>query len=301
MTKNLPNFHQYIKAVGTGSKHNHDLTQKQMEDAVTMMLSGDIYPEEISAFLLGWRVKPETTEEFIGTLYAFDKFVLKTSIKNSIELGYPYDGIRNNPYLFSLVAKQLEEFDLNIVVSGDKLQPGKDGITTKDIVTNIKKGPNLYFFDRNNIFKQMSNLTTVRSRLGIRTGFNAVERLINPANSQYALIGVFHKPFMQRYAKIFGNRYKKLVIVKGNEGTSDIYSKCQYWIIENGNISEYKIDPKDFGINYIRSKNKISLEESLDAIQNPSNELIKLAKLNAALLLFITNKVSSIEEGFKSL
>ena len=115
------------------------------------------------------------------------------------------------------------------------------------------------------------------------------------------MIGVFHKPFMEKYVKMFAHRYKKLIIVKGNEGTSEIYSKCQYWIVENGNISEYKIDPKDFGINYNKSWERISLEESLDILKNPSEELLKIAKLNAALILQVTNQVQTIKQGYELL
>jgi anthranilate phosphoribosyltransferase len=297
----LNQFSQYIKAVGTGIKHNCDLNLQQMEDATTLMLNKMAYPEQISAFLLGWRIKPETIEEFQGVVKSFDNFIKRVKIDNSIELGYPYDGKKNNPYLFSLMAKFIKKYNLNIVVTGDDLVPAKDGITVKNIVSQIKISSNLHYFNRADIFKELSNLTQLRNNLGIRTGLNTVERLINPAKSDYAFIGVFHKPFMEKYAQIFGNRYKKLVIVKGNEGTAEIFSKCQYWIVENGKITEHKIDPKDFGINYTKSWDRITLEQSLENITNPSDELLKIVKLNAALILFVSNKTSSIKEGYKLL
>jgi anthranilate phosphoribosyltransferase len=291
-------FNKYIKAVGTGAKHNCDLKVVDMENAMQMMLEQSAYPEQISAFLLGWRVKTETTEEFIGALNAFDKYIKKEEIKNSIEFGYPYDGKRNNPYLFPLIAKIIQKFNINIVVTGDELQPAKNGLTVKQISQYIKNIKNIYYFDRYNIFQELSKLTAIRTRLGIRTGLNTLERLINPSLSKYALIGVFHKPFMQKYAKIFGNRYDKLAIVKGNEGTAEIYSKCQYWIIQGSKTIEYKIDPKYFGINYTKSWNRISLEDSVKMFENPDEQLYKLAKLNAALVLYIFNKTSSVKEGY---
>ena len=294
----MTNFHKFIKAVGTGSKHNHNLTSQETQEAIDLILKQDISPEQIGAFLLGWRIKPETIEEYQGAIKSFDKLVKRVTIPNSIELGYPYDGKKNNPYLFSLIAEILQSHNINIVLTGDKLVPAKNGITTKQIANNINHSQNLYYFDRAKIFKELSNLTQLRNNLEIRTGLNTVERLLNPANSSCAFIGVFHKPFMEKYVKMFGQRYKKLVIVKGNEGTAEIFSKCQYWIVENGNISEHKIDPKDFGINYTRSWDRISLEESLDAIKNPNKELLKLAKLNSALILFATNQASSIEEAY---
>ncbi len=291
-------FHKYIKAVGTGAKHNFDLSIEQMEEAMGMILDGTIYPEQLSAFLLGWRIKPETTDEFIGAIKSFDKYIKREKIENSIELGYPYDGKCNNPYMFSLIAKELEPYGINIVVTGDKLQPAKGGIVVSQIIQDIDKSSNLYYFDRKNIFPQLSNLTQTRMRLGTRTGFNTIERLLNPAFSDIAFTGVFHKPFMEKYVKIFGNRYKKLVITKGNEGTSEIFSKTQYWIVQNNTTTEYKIDPKYFGIDYKKSWDKIRYDEMVNIINNPTKEFMKLIKLNSAFILNCFNKVLTIEDGY---
>ena len=295
------NFHKIIKAVGTGAKHNYDLKVEDMQNAMNMILKKEVYPEQISAFLLGWRIKPETVDEFKGTLNAFDSFIKKTPIDNSVEIGYPYDGKVNNPYLFPLISKYLKNFDLNIVVSGDKLQPAKRGVTVKEICDNKDLEKNLFYFDRKDYFKELSDLTTIRSRLGLRTGINSVERLLNPANSKMALLGVFHKPFVEKYIDIFSHRYEKLVIVKGNEGTPEIFSKCKYWLIQDGIAKEHTIDPIDFDIHYKKSWDKITLKESLAVINNPSDELVKIIKLNAAMILFAYGKVKSITEGYELL
>ncbi len=294
-------FHKTIKAVGTGVKHNYDLEVEEMEYAMDEILNNNAYPEQISAFLLGWRIKPETVNEFKGALNSFDKFVKKTPIDNSIEIGYPYDGKVNNPYLFSLIAKYLKSFDLNIVVSGDKLQPAKAGITVKEICDNKILEENLFYFDRKDYFKELSDLTTIRERLGLRSGINSIERLLNPANSKMALLGVFHKPFVEKYIEIFSSRYDKLVIIKGNEGTPEIFSKCKYWLIQDGEIEENTIDPIDFGINYKKSWDRITLQESLETINNPTSELLKIVKLNVAMILFSYGKVKSIKDGYEIL
>jgi len=92
-----------------------------------------------------------------------------------------------------------------------------------------------------------------------------------------------------------------LVIIKGNEGTPEIFSKCAITIVENGEIEEIKVDPKDFGIMYSKSAERISLKTSLELIKDPSDELLKLAKLNAAVILFLTGKVPTIEDGFNAI
>lgn len=295
----MRDFHTYIKAVGTGKKHNRNLSEDEMYDATIQMLNQEIFPEQSSAFLLGWRINVETVEEFRGCLKALSENVQQTEVKDSIEIGYPYDGKVKNPYLFSLIAKILEPHGLHLVVSGDALQPAKSGITTKEICSSIDLHQNLHYFDRSEYAPKLSQLSEIRGRLGLRTGLNTVEKLLNPAKSQYALIGTFHKPFVAKYAKIFCDQYNKLFIVQGNEGTPEVFSKCKYWVCEDGDITEHYINPSDFGVTYHKSWERITLEASLEAIKNPSSELLKLAQLNAAFYLLLAGRVKSVEEGWE--
>jgi anthranilate phosphoribosyltransferase len=106
---------------------------------------------------------------------------------------------------------------------------------------------------------------------------------------------------VDKYIALFKDRYKKLIIIKGNEGTPEIFSKCTITIVENGKVKEMKVDPKDFGIMYKKSTERISAETSLELIENPSNELRKLAQINAGVILFLTDKVESIEEGYQTI
>ena len=294
-------FFNYIKAVGTGPKGNRNLCEIEMIDAMEQMLEQKVHPEQTAAFLLGWRLQEETNEEMCGALKSFDKYIKKKNIPNSIELGNPYDGKRKRPYLFPLIAKELKKFDLNIVVSGDLIQPAKDGITTKETCLNLDLEDNVYFFDRADYFKELSDLTQTRQRLGLRTGFNTIEKLLNPGNSRFAMTGAFHKPYVKKYLDLFGSHYDRLVIVKGEEGTCEFFGKSKYWIKENDEIKEVEINPADFGIEYKEIWEKMSIDEMKEVIANPSDELQKLVKLNAALVLFASKRANSLQEGYELL
>jgi anthranilate phosphoribosyltransferase len=294
-------FHPYIKAVGTGMKHNRDLSAQEMQEAMEMILKREASNEQIAAFLLGWRLKPESTEEFKGALSAFDSSIQHTLVPNSIELGYPYDGKVDNPYLFPLIAKEVLDFDINLIISTDALQPSKQGTTTKEIATQIQTEKNIHFMDRAKYFPALSKLTEIRTRLGLRTGFNAIERLVNPAKSDYAIIGVFHKPFVQKYIDTYHDRYKRLIILKGAEGAPEILGKCSYWLVEGDKVTQHHININDFGIYHDKSYKRISQEDSVHMIQHPSKEHLALAKLNAALYLHLMEKADSLEEGFSML
>lgn len=295
------NFFKYIHAVGTGEKGNRDLSFKESKEMMEAVLRGDIHNEQIAAFLLGWRLKPETTEEFRGVVEACDNFIKKENIPNSLELGYPFDGKVNNPFMFPLIAKVLKNSELNLVVVGDDLAPAKAGITLKEIATKIEIPKNVHYFDRADFFKEMHNLTPLRMRLGLRTGLNTIEKLTHVASSEFAITGVFHKPYVKKYVEVFSDRYKQFGLIQGNEGTPELFSKGRLWLVRDGEIEEFIINPERYGISYTKSWERITLEESLEQTNNPSEEFLKLARLNAAVHLFVAQKASSIDEAYEKL
>lgn len=292
-------FQQYIKAVGTGPKGNKDLSFQDSQDMMNQILSGKLFPEQMAAFLLGWRLKPETIEEFQGALSACDANIQHTAVPNSIELGYPFDGKVKNPYIFPLIAKTIN--NLNLVVLGDDLQPAKNGITTKNICENLELPENISYFDRANYSNKLHQLTQLRNRLGLRTGFNTLEKLPNVSQSNYAITGVHHKPYVKKYMGIFSSRYKRFALIQGNEGSPELFSKGTLWLSTNKDIEEQVIDPAYYGIKLEKSIEKLSFEDSLAILNNPSDDYLNLAKLNGAIWLFISEKYTSIDEAYQSL
>ncbi len=294
-------FSKYIHAVGTGPKGNRDLSFEESQDMMKQILDQSVHSEQIAAFLLGWRLKPETPEEFRGAISACDSYITPQRVENSIELGYPFDGKAKNPYIFPLVAKILKDSNLNLVVIGDEMQPAKGGITIKEICTQIDLDSNLHYFDRADFFNELHSLTDIRMRLGLRSGFNTIEKLPNVSKSEYAITGVFHKPYVKKYVEIFSDRYKRFALIQGNEGTPELFSKGRLWIANEGEVEELIIDPAHYGINYTKSWETITLQDSLEQLNNPSDEYLKLAKLNAAVYLFVTQKAQSVDDAFAML
>lgn len=294
-------FLPYLKCVGTGPKRNRDLTKEEMKTVIRAFLKQEVVPEQVAAFMLGWRVKGESIDEFAGAIEVFDEFVRHAPLENSIEFGYPYDGKVKNPYIFPLTAQYLEPFGINLSLHGDLLQPAKGGITLKEICENISLPSNVHYYDRSEYFPELYCFSEVRAKLGLRSSFNTIEKLLGITKSDTAIIGAFHKPFVQKYIELYKNRYKKLIIIKGNEGTPEIFGKCTVSIVENGEVEEIKVDPKAYGIDYTKSTQTITLEESLDQTREPSDAFLELAKFNAAVILFLTGKAESIEEGLKQI
>ena len=295
----INSFHKYVKAFGTGPKGNRNLSAEETIDCFQQILDGDAYPEQVVAFLLGWRLHEESDIELEATLEAFNKYMKKTTVPNSIELGLPYDGMKKHPYLFPLVARKLLPYGLNLVVSGDYLQPAKAGLTTQDLCEALtdKLEKNIYYFDRREYFPELSAITTSRLRLGVRTGINTVEKLLNPANSDFAITGVFHSPYISKYFNLFEKHYKNFVLVRAQEGSCEFFRKLTLWFRKDNEIVEEILDPSFYGVNYDKSYKAIRAEEALSEIENPSAELEKIVKLNTALLFFVAQKANSLKEA----
>lgn len=303
------NFKRYIKAVGTGPKGNKDLSIEETADAIEQILLNKVTPAQVGAFLIGWRTKLESNDELKGCILALRKFMKFQKVEDSIELGYSFDGRCDNPFLFPLFGKILEEFylknsdvrKLNLVISGDFLQPAKVGLTTKEIFANIDASQYVHFFDRVEYLKELSNMTTLRHELGLRTAFNTVEKLLNPSQSEYGVTTAFHKPYVQKYLDIFAPYFKEVVVVKASEGSPEVFKDGKYWKMVEGNIIEESFSLKDYGIVYDKEFENISLEEALNIVKNPDKEILKLAKFNVALYLLFSKRVASLDEAWQRL
>lgn len=303
------NFKKYIKAVGTGPKGNKDLSIEETADAIEQILLNKVTPAQVGAFLIGWRTKLESNDELKGCILALRKFMKFQKVEDSIELGYSFDGRCDNPFLFPLFGKILEEFylknsdvrKLNLVISGDFLQPAKVGLTTKEIFANIDASQYVHFFDRVEYLSELSNMTTLRHELGLRTAFNTVEKLLNPSQSEYGVTTAFHKPYVQKYLDIFAPYFKEVVVVKASEGSPEVFKDGKYWKMVDGNIIEESFSLKDYGIVYDKEFENISLEEALNIVKNPDKEILKLAKFNVALYLLFSKRVASLDEAWQRL
>lgn len=294
-------FQNYIRAVGTGPKSNRELDPVEVKDCINQILKQEIKSERIVAFLLGWRVNLETSSELSAGFKACEDYIKRVNINESIELGYAYDGKNQSPYLFPLYGKYLKKFGLDLIISGDYLQPAKGGVTTKDLCEKITLDDNIHFFDRQEFFKELSDLTELRNILGLRSAFNTIEKLLNPANSKYAITAAFHKPYVAKYHEMFGENYENLLVLKGKEGAPEFFTKCKYWAKEDGEIIEHVIDPSEYGISYEKTWENMTVEQMIEEISNPSESLDKLVRLNVAVLLVAANKASDVKTAYEML
>lgn len=302
-------FKKYLKAVGTGPKGNRELEYEEIIDAIKLIMQREVSEAQIGAFLIGWRTKLETQQELKGAIKALKSYMKSKKVEDSLELGYSFDGRVKNPFLFPLYDEVLEEFykknsdvrRLNLVISGDYLQPAKNGLTTKDIYDTLDSKKYLHFFNRKEYLKELSDLTDLRHELGLRTAFNTIEKLLNPALSQYGVTTAFHKPYVQKYLDMFKEYFEDVIVVKASEGSPEVFKDGKFWLLRDEKIIENSFSLANYGISYTKEFKNITKQEALNIINNPDKEIMDIAKFNIALYLVFAKRVKSLDEAWERL
>jgi anthranilate phosphoribosyltransferase len=152
----------------------------------------------------------------------------------------------------------------------------------------------------------MKNVVPVRKDLGVRTIFNILGPLTNPAKAPNILMGVFHPELVKTQARVLqlmGAQHA--LVVHGKDGIDEITLSGPTMVAElhNNEIKEYEISPTDFGID-ISSLESLKVKDAneskqiiLDIFDNQSGPARDIVCLNAGASLFAANVVSNISAG----
>lgn len=149
----------------------------------------------------------------------------------------------------------------------------------------------------------------VRKALGIKTIFNILGPLLNPANAEYEVLGVYSKDLLEDYAHAAKALGAKRVMVITSEDGYDEISPCAlthvYQIDEKGRENRYVINPKDFGItdadeNELMGGNGAeNAKLAMDVLNGKGKKTIRYAVgLNTAAVLYLTGKARNLKEGY---
>lgn len=152
----------------------------------------------------------------------------------------------------------------------------------------------------------MKNIAPVRRELGVRTLFNILGPLINPASAPNQLMGVFHPDLvgiqvcvMQRLGA------EHVLVVYGKDGMDEVSLGAVTLVgeLRDGKVTEYEIHPEDFGLQMVSNRMlKVeNAEESrvmlLEALDNKPGVAREIVTLNASTALYAANVAPSIAEG----
>lgn len=297
----------------------NDLSHKEAYEAMKEIMSKKATEAQIGSFLTALKMKGEKVEEIVGFAKAMLQFCNKINLKVSMLVdtcgtgGDSFKTINISTITSFVVAGA----NVKVAKHGNRAVTGKCG--SADVLEKLGYNLNLNpervkemiervgigFIFAPKFHPAMKEVAGVRKEIGVRTVFNILGPLTNPANPNIQLIGVYSEKLVDKIARVLSQLGKKGVVVYGNGiDEVNISSENKVAVVRDGEIKLTKILPKDFGID------KGNLEElkALDVKENAVTlfkilyELDKSSRLkavlaNSALVLHLALRTSNLKEA----
>jgi anthranilate phosphoribosyltransferase len=303
-----------------------DLTQSAMLDVMRQVMGGELTPVQISAFLIALRAKGETVDEIAAAAMVMRELSIKVDIQETSHLidtcGTGGDGIQtfnvSTVCAFvaaaagAKVAKHGGRSVSSTCGSADVLEAlgvnvNQTPVQVAECVNEIGIG----FMFAPNHHSAMKYAAPVRRELGVRTLFNLLGPMTNPATARRQLMGVFDKNLTGKLAKVLqqlGSEH--VLVVHGADGMDEISFTGDTFVAElkNGQVTEYVLNPSQLGlgIHNLKDIQIQNAEESkamiLEVINgNPSIEKSRAARdivlMNAGAAIYVAGITSSLQAG----
>jgi len=300
-----------------------NLTREEAALAMDTILRGDATPSQIAAFITALRMKGETEEEITGCAekmreHAINIFPHVKDLVDTCGTGGDVSGTFNISTISALVAagagvaiaKHGNRSVSSRCGSADVLEAlgVKIDLEPKKVEECINQ-VGIGFIFAPNFHKAMRFAAPTRKEIGIRTIFNILGPLTNPARASAQLLGVFQENLTEMLAKVLKNLgVKKALVVHGMDGLDEISisDRTKVTHLHNGRLETYFIKPEDFGILRGRREDILggSVEENaeiaLRILKNEEKEAKRwVVLLNAAAAIYVGEKAKDLKEGIK--
>lgn len=300
---------------------HQNLSQKEATQLMRELMSDTLSDILKAAILTSLATKGETIEEITGMTRAMREFSVKVPFKNPLldTCGTGGSGLQRLN-VSTASAFILASCGVRVAKHGNRAASGRVGSfdVLEALGAKIEFGPsqvtrtiketNLGFMFAPLFHPAMKNVMPVRKELGIKTVFNILGPITNPANAQYQVLGVSRPelgPIMATVLKNLGAR--GALVVYGEDGLDEITvtSSTKVWeLAGNGNIKTYRIKPGDFGI----QQTPFAKIKGGDAAYNArvirgvfdgsiADARRDIMVLNAAAGLYVYGAVQSTKEG----
>lgn len=308
-------FKPIIAKVATGAS----LTQAEAAGAFNDMLSGEVTPAQMGAFLMALRVRGETVEEITGAVSAMRAKMLRVAAPaGSIDIvGTGGDG-HGSYNVSTLAALIVAACGAPVAKHGNRAASSKSG--SSDVLTalGVRIGlpaeqvaacigeAGIGFMMAQTHHAAMRHVGAVRTELGARTIFNLLGPLSNPAGVKRQLLGVFSAAWLEPLAQVLRNLGSERVwLVHGSDGLDEVTTTgaTRVSALEDGAIRSFEITPEDAGLPRASLAdlkggdadfNAAALRAVLDGAKNPYRDI---AVINAAAALIVAGKAKNLKEG----
>jgi anthranilate phosphoribosyltransferase len=300
---------------------HREIFHDEMLHLMRLIMSGELSPVMTAAIVTGLRVKKETIGEITAAAQVMREFSNKVHVADTRHLvdivGTGGDGA--NTFNISTCSTFV------IAAAGGKVSKhGGRGVSSKSgsadameaLGIHINLAPEqiaqciqevgIGFMFAPNHHPAMKIVAPVRKELGVRTIFNILGPLTNPAGAPNILMGVFHEDLVGiqvRALQRLGAEHA--LVVYGRDGLDEISLGAGTLVgeLKDGVVREYEVHPEDFGLRMAGTRalrvdspeeSKAMLLEVLSGAQGPARDIVCL---NAGAALYAANVVPSIAEG----
>ena len=302
---------------------HREIFHEEMLHLMRLLMRGEMPPATASALIMGLRVKKETIGEITAAAQVMREFALQVETQNPDDLldmcGTGGDGTKtfniSTAAMFVAAAAGVK-----IAKHGGRSASSSSG--SADVVEALGINIDLHPDQINECIEEtgigfmfapahhgaMKNVAAIRKELGVKTIFNILGPLTNPANAANQLMGVFHSDLVGIQVRVLQRLGSKhVLIVHGKDGMDEASLGAPTLVgeLKDGKVSEYEIHPEDFGMAMVsnRSLKVENREESAqlikDALSNVPGAARDIVAFNAGLAIYAGNKAESIQQGLK--
>lgn len=303
--------------------NGQNLSHAEMLATMHQVMGGELTPVQISAFLIALRCKGETVDEIAAAATVMRELSTKVEIKSTENLidtcGTGGDGIQTFN-VSTVSAFVTAAAGANVAKHGGRSVSSTCG--SADVLealgVNVNQSPEqvaksvdeigIGFMFAPNHHSAMKHAAPVRRELGVRTLFNLLGPLTNPANAKRQVMGVFDKTLTGKLAQVLqklGSEH--VLVVHGADGMDEISFTGDTFVAElkDGKITEYVLNPKQFGmsIHQLKDIQIQNAEESkamiLDVLAGKQGPARDIVLLNAGAAIYVAGLQANIHAGIE--
>ena len=298
-----------------------DLTYDEAYRTMDEIMSGAASEVQMSSYLTAMAMKGETIDEITASAEAMRNHCIRLlNDVNALEIvGTGGDG--SNTFNISTTSSiVISAAGIPVAKHGNRSASSKCGAADvlEELGVNIQLEPdkslqclkenNICFLFAQNYHIAMRYVASVRRELGIRTIFNILGPLTNPAGATMQVLGVYDKELVEPLAKVLNNLgVKSALSVYGIDGMDEISVSDKTCVCEirDGETKSYEIDPSEFGFekcsieDLVGGDPKENARITLDILKGQKGPKRNAVVLNSAAGLYVAGAAESIGDGVK--
>jgi anthranilate phosphoribosyltransferase len=300
---------------------HREIFHDEMLHLMRQIMRGEMSPVMAAAIITGLRVKKETIGEIAAAATVMREFANHVEVEDNSHfvdiVGTGGDG----SHTFNISTASMfvaAAAGAKVAKHGNRGVSSKSGsadvlealgvnidLTPEQVAASIAETGMGFMFAPNH-HPAMKNIAPVRRELGVRTIFNILGPLTNPAAAPNQLQGVFHEDLVGIQVRVMQRLgAKHVLVVYGKDGMDEVSlgAATKVGELKNGEVTEYEIHPEDFGLQMVsnRSLKVQDAQESkamlLGALNNKAGVAREIVTLNAGTALYAADIVDSIAVG----